>query len=160
MGQRTHGQFSYFHGYNQKWPILSAIPKVEAITHCATLKITGTQARTRPISSTPRKKKLELDARNGRVAGRQFLTSDTWKTRSEATMMRMPTPENRLPHKNHLFDVKDKKVFHGADRRQHRAVERADPADGLSVDDLQHILRNGKLLMAPPLDQAAVTVIH
>lgn len=49
----------------------------EVNTHCATLTATGTQARARPISSTPRKKKLELDARNGRVAGRQLLTNDT-----------------------------------------------------------------------------------
>lgn len=38
--------------------------------------------------------------------------------------------------KNHLFDVEDKEVFNSADGRQHRAVERADPADGLTVDDL------------------------
>lgn len=47
------------------------------ITHCAILAMTGTQARVRPINSTPRKKKLELDARKGRVAGRQFLINDT-----------------------------------------------------------------------------------
>lgn len=60
----------------------------------------------------------------------------------------------------HLFNIEDKEVFHCADGRQHRAVERADPADGLTVDDLQHVLRDGKLLLAKPLRQAAVTVLH
>lgn len=46
--------------------------KHEETTHCATLIVTGTQARLRPISNTPRKKKVELDARNERVAGRQL----------------------------------------------------------------------------------------
>lgn len=61
---------------------------------------------------------------------------------------------------NHLLDIEDKEVFNGADGRQQGAVERADPADGLTVDDLQHILRNTKLLLAPPLSQATVTVHH
>lgn len=42
------------------------------VTHCAKLAIMGMQAMVRPISSTPRKKKLELEARKGRVAGRQL----------------------------------------------------------------------------------------
>lgn len=46
-------------------------------THCATLAMTGIQARARPISRTQRKKKLELDARKGRVAGRQLLINDS-----------------------------------------------------------------------------------
>lgn len=60
----------------------------------------------------------------------------------------------------HLFDVEDKKVLDGADSWQERAVEGADPADGLAVHDLQHVLRDGELLLAPPLGQAAVTVPH
>ena len=60
----------------------------------------------------------------------------------------------------HLFDVEDKEVFDGADGRKHRTVECADPADGLTVDDLQHILRNSKLLLAPPPSQRPVTVLH
>lgn len=62
--------------------------------------------------------------------------------------------------KNYLFDIEDKKVFNSADGRQHWAVEGADPADCLTVDDLQHILRNSKLLLSPPLSQATVTVPH
>lgn len=37
---------------------------------------------------------------------------------------------------NHLFDIEDKEVLNGADGRQHWAVECADPADGLTVDNL------------------------
>lgn len=62
--------------------------------------------------------------------------------------------------KNHLFDVEDKEVLDSTDGREDWTVERADPADGLTVDDLQHILGNSKLLLAPPLDQAPVTVLH
>lgn len=60
----------------------------------------------------------------------------------------------------YLFDVEDKKVLDGADSWQERAVEGADPADGLAVHDLKHVLRDGELLLAPPLGQAAVTVPH
>lgn len=60
----------------------------------------------------------------------------------------------------HLFDIKDKEVFNGADGGQHGAVERADPADSLTVDDLENILRNSKLLLTPPLSQATVTVLY
>lgn len=35
-----------------------------------------------------------------------------------------------------LFDVEDKEVFDGADGRQHGGVKSANPADGLTVDDL------------------------
>ena len=49
----------------------------EAMTHWATPTMTGRLARARPIRRTTRKKKLELDARNGRVEGRQLLTRDT-----------------------------------------------------------------------------------
>lgn len=61
---------------------------------------------------------------------------------------------------NNLFDVEDEEVFDGADGRQHRWVERADPTDGLTVNDLKDILRNSKLLLAPPLSKATVTVLH
>lgn len=62
--------------------------------------------------------------------------------------------------KTYLFDIEDKEVFNSADGRQQGAVEGADPADGLTVDDLQHVLRNSKLLLAPPLGQTTVTVLH
>lgn len=62
--------------------------------------------------------------------------------------------------KTHLFYIEDKKVFNSADGRQYRTVKSADPANCLTVDDLQHILRNGKLLLAPPLGQPTVTVAH
>lgn len=55
----------------------------QCITHCATLTVTGRQARARPISSTPRKKKLEREARNGRVAGRQLFINETYKRAAE-----------------------------------------------------------------------------
>ena len=60
----------------------------------------------------------------------------------------------------HLFDVEDEVVFDGADGGQQGAVEGTDPADGLTIDDLQHILRDCKLLLAPPLSKATVTVVH
>lgn len=47
-----------------------------------------------------------------------------------------PQKENLTNDKNHLFDVEDKEVFDGTDGRHDWAVERADPADGLTVDDL------------------------
>ncbi|TNN63977.1 hypothetical protein EYF80_025819 [Liparis tanakae] len=52
----------------------------EDVTHSIHMEVdtdTGRQASARPISSTARKKKLELDARNGRVAGRQLAISET-----------------------------------------------------------------------------------
>lgn len=61
---------------------------------------------------------------------------------------------------NHLLDIEDKEVFNSADGRKHRAVEGADPADCLTVDNLQHILRNSKLLLSPPLGQGTITVPH
>lgn len=61
---------------------------------------------------------------------------------------------------NHLFDIEDTKIFDGADGRQQGAVEGADPADCLTVDDLQHVLRDSELLLSPPPSQAAVAVLH
>ena len=58
-----------------------------------------------------------------------------------------------------LFDVEDDEELDGADGRQQGAVEGADPADGLAVDDLQHVLGDGELLLPPPLGQAAGTVV-
>lgn len=66
-----------------KHVILATRLNQQCITHCATLTVTGRQASARPISSTPRKKKLELEARNGRVAGRQLFTSETYEQKSE-----------------------------------------------------------------------------
>lgn len=149
-----------------KHAILANRPNQQCVTHWATLTVTGRQARARPISSTPRKKKLELEARNGRVAGRQLFTSETYKQKSERNrifrnlLWLWPMLEKHVRTKHHLFDIEDKEVFNGADGGQQRAVERADPADGLTVDDLQHVLRNSKLLLAPPLSQATVTVHH
>lgn len=60
--------------------------------------------------------------------------------------------------KCHLLDVKNKEIFEGADSRQQWAVESADPADGLTIDDLQYILRNRKLLLAHPFSQGRITV--
>lgn len=40
-----------------------------------------------------------------------------------------------MTKKHHLFDVEYEEVFDGADGRQHGAVEGADPADSLTVDD-------------------------
>lgn len=62
--------------------------------------------------------------------------------------------------KTHLFYIEDKKVFNSADGRQNRTVKSADPANCLTVDDLQHVLRNGKLLLAPPFGQPTVTVVY
>lgn len=62
--------------------------------------------------------------------------------------------------KKYLFNIKDKKVFDGANGGQHGAVKGADPADCLAVHDLQHVLRDAKLLLSPPLSQAAFTVLH
>lgn len=59
-----------------------------------------------------------------------------------------------------LFEVEDEDVFDSVDGGKQRAVKRPYPADGLSVDDLQHVLRDGELLLTPPLGQAAVAVIH
>lgn len=67
---------------------------------------------------------------------------------------------NKKKMKTHLFYIEDKKVFNSADGRQNRTVKSADPANCLTVDDLQHVLRNGKLLLAPPLGQPTVTVAH
>lgn len=61
--------------------------------------------------------------------------------------------------KSHLLDVKDKEIFDGADGGQQRAVEGADPADGLTVDDLQDVLRNRELLLAQPLRQGRLVVL-
>lgn len=72
----------------------------------------------------------------------------------------MNAPLLKIYIENHLFDVEDEEVFDGADGRQHGAVERANPADCLTVNNLKHILRNSKLLLAPPLSQATVTVLH
>lgn len=60
----------------------------------------------------------------------------------------------------YLFDVEDDEVLDGADGGQQGAVERPDPADGLAVHNFQDVLGDGKLLLAPPLGQAAVTVVH
>lgn len=59
--------------------------------------------------------------------------------RTPETLLRTLTCVQKKKHvrkKNHLFDIEDKEVFNSADGRQQRAVERADPADGLTVDDL------------------------
>lgn len=63
-------------------------------------------------------------------------------------------------HQGHLFDVEDDEVLDGADGGQQGAVECPDPADGLAVHNLQDVLGDGKLLLAPPLGQATVTVVH
>lgn len=60
----------------------------------------------------------------------------------------------------HLFYVEDKKVFNSADCRQNRTVKSPNPANCLTINNLQHVLRNGKLLLAPPLAQPTVTVAH
>lgn len=60
----------------------------------------------------------------------------------------------------YLFDVEDDEVLDGADGGQQGAVECPDPADGLAVHNLQDVLGDGKLLLAPPLGQATVTVVH
>lgn len=123
------------------------------------LTMTGRHASARPIRRTPRKKKLELDARKGRVAGRQLFINDTWEARPKSLrVILFFLKQKRLKHCSYLFDVEDKKVLYGANSRQQRAVKSADPADGLAVHDLQHVLRDGKLLLAPPLGQAAVAV--
>lgn len=123
--------------------------------------MTGRQARASPISSTPKKKKLELEARNGRVAGRQLFIRETWQRHSNS---QTPTPDcwsgKKKKKKTHLLYIEDEKVFNSADGRQHRTVKCSDPANGLAVDDLQHVLRNGKLLLSPPLGQPTVTVPH
>lgn len=66
--------------------------------------------------------------------------------------------ENALKLKCHLLDVKDKEIFEGADSRHQWAVESADPADGLTIDDLQYILRNRKFLLVHPFSQGRITV--
>lgn len=121
--------------------------------------MTGRQARASPISSTPKKKKWELEARNGRVAGRQLFISETCQRHSNN---QTPTVQNWAhgKKKTHLLYIEDEKVFNGADGRQHRTVKSTDPANCLTVDDLQHVLRNGKLLLPPPLGQPTVTVPH
>lgn len=63
-------------------------------------------------------------------------------------------------NKNHLLDIEDEEVFDSTDGGQKRAVEGANPADRLTVYNLQHILRNSKLLLPPPISQATVTVLH
>lgn len=55
---------------------------------------------------------------------------------SEVVLLIWSQAKKNMKDKNHLFDVEDKEVFDGADGRQHRAVECADPADGLTIDDL------------------------
>lgn len=123
--------------------------------------MTGRQARASPISSTPKKKKWELEARNGRVAGRQLLIRETWRRHSNN---QTPTPQcsklSARKRKTHLLYIEDKKVFNGADGGQHRTVKSTDPANCLTVDNLQNVLRNGELLLAPPLGQPTVTVPH
>lgn len=123
--------------------------------------MTGRQARASPISNTPKKKKWELEARKGRVAGRQLFISETWQRHSNS---QTPTPDcsklSARKRKTHLLYIEDKKVFNGADGRQHRTVKSTDPANRLTVDDLQHVLRNGELLLSPPLGQPTVTVPH
>lgn len=59
-----------------------------------------------------------------------------------------------------LLDVEDEDVFDGVDGGQQGAVEGADPADGLTIDDLQHVLRDGELLLTPPPHQTVVAVTH
>lgn len=58
----------------------------------------------------------------------------------------------------YLFDVEDNEELEGADGGQQGAVVGADPADGLPVDDFQHVVRDGKLLLPPPAGQAARAV--
>lgn len=125
------------------------------------LTMTGRHASARPIRRTPRKKKLELDARNGRVAGRQLFINETWEARAgRQGVISFYLKQEEIETVLYLFDVEDEKVLDGADSWQERAVEGADPADGLAVYDLKHVLRDGELLLAPPLGQAAVTVPH
>lgn len=132
------------------------------MTYWATLTRTGRQARARPISSTPKKKKLELEARNGRVAGRQLFINETYKWHSSNQISYYCKNECKWEKKKqtHLFYVEDKKVFNSADCRQNRTVKSPNPANCLTINNLQHVLRNGKLLLAPPLAQPTVTVAH
>lgn len=69
------------------WPDRLKSTHHMVVTYCATLTMTGRQARIKPISSTPRKKKLELEALNGRVAGRQLLTNDTWQKQEHKLLL-------------------------------------------------------------------------
>ncbi len=59
-----------------------------------------------------------------------------------------------------LLEVEDEDVFDGVDGWQQGAVEGSYPADGLAVDDLQHVLRDGEFLLTPPLGQTTVAVVH
>lgn len=82
------------------------------------------------------------------------------KSRLFKTLFNLTHPTPPPPQKSHLLYVEDKKVFNSADGGQHWTVKGADPADRLTIDDLQHVLRDGKLLLSPPLGQPTVTVHH
>lgn len=53
----------------------------------------------------------------------------------------------------HLLHIKDDDEFQGGDCREEWGEEGSDPADGLAVHDAKDVVRDGKLLLPPALDQ-------
>lgn len=58
-----------------------------------------------------------------------------------------------MRHKaTYLFNVKDNEILYGCNHREKRAIESPNPANGLPINDFQHIIRDGKLLQSKPTE--------
>lgn len=97
-----------------------------------------------------------------RTCGRTAVLDQRQLERTRRRQQKFQTCQSSSFHpdhrQRHLFDVEYEEVLDGADGGQHRAVEGANPADGLTINDLQHVLRNGELLLAPPIREARFPV--
>lgn len=58
-----------------------------------------------------------------------------------------------LPSPPYLFHIKDDNEFQGRNCREKRGEKGSDPANGLPINNSQHVIRNGKFLLPPALDQ-------
>lgn len=57
------------------------------------------------------------------------------------------------PRSPYLFHIKDDNEFQGCNCREKRWEKGSNPANGLPIDDPQDVIRNGKFLLSPALNQ-------
>lgn len=93
--------------------------------------------------------------------GCNFNTSDGTCVGCRHMTCRMPgevksSPEYE-PHTHpccpYLFHIKDDNEFQGCNCREKRWEKGSNPANGLPIDDPQDVIRNGKFLLSPALNQ-------
>lgn len=58
-----------------------------------------------------------------------------------------------MPTSPYLFHIEDDNEFQGCNGREKGWEKGSDPANGLPINDPQHIVRNGKFLLSPTLHQ-------